>query len=107
MRNKINFLVGPQERLLTTVKRWKLAWLGHLTSHDSLSKTILQGTLEGVDDAVVGRRNAGRTTSKSWTYLPMLELLTRASCRKDWKRISVESSLVFPNDPIGQRTELN
>ena len=41
---------------------------------------------------------------KEWTSLPMAELLLRASCRKDWKGISVESSAV---DPIGQRTELN
>ena len=34
-----------QEPLLTTVKRWKCAWFGHVTCHDSLSKTTLQGTL--------------------------------------------------------------
>ena len=39
--------VGPQEPLLAIVKRWKLALFGHVTNHDSLSKTILQGTLEG------------------------------------------------------------
>ncbi|GFS04386.1 LINE-1 reverse transcriptase-like protein [Elysia marginata] len=39
--------VGPQEPLLATVKRRKLAWFGHVTRHDSLSKTILQGTVEG------------------------------------------------------------
>ena len=39
VRSKINFLVGPHEPFLTTVKRWKLAWFGHVTRHDSLSKT--------------------------------------------------------------------
>ena len=34
------------------------------------------------------------------------ELLETAFWRKDWKRISAESSLIAPNDPIGQRTEL-
>ena len=38
---------------------------------------------------------------------PCLERLTRASCSKDWKRISAESFLMFPNDPISQGTELN
>ena len=47
VHSKINFLVGPQKPLLTTVKRQKLAWFGHVTRHDSLSKTILPGTLEG------------------------------------------------------------
>ena len=47
VRSKINFLVGPKEPLLATVKRLKLAWFGHVTRHDGLSKTILRGTLEG------------------------------------------------------------
>ena len=59
VHNKIKILVGPQETLLTTVKRRKLQWFGHVTRHDTLSKTILQGTLEG------GRRR-GRPR-KSWT----------------------------------------
>ena len=44
--SKINFPVGPQKPLLATVKRRKLAWFGHVTRHDSLSKIILQGILE-------------------------------------------------------------
>ena len=47
VRSKINFLVGPQEPLPATLKRWILAWFGHVTCHSSLSETILQGTLEG------------------------------------------------------------
>ena len=81
VQSKINFLMGLQEPLLATVRRWKLAWLGHVTRHDSLSKTILEGTLEG-------GRDRGRQ-SKCWmdnikerTFLPMPEQLTRASCRK-------------------------
>ena len=44
---KINFLVGPQKPFLAIVKRRKLAWFGHVTLDDNLSKTILQGILEG------------------------------------------------------------
>ena len=36
---------------------------------------------------------------KEWTSLPIPELLTRVSCRKDWKRISAESSLMSPSCP--------
>ena len=45
---------------------------------------------------------------KEWTYLPMQELLTRTSCKKDWKRISAESSLNSPRRPSRSRdwTEL-
>ena len=46
VQSKINFLVHPQELLLATVKRQKLAWLRHVTCHTSLYKTILQGILE-------------------------------------------------------------
>ena len=47
VRSKINFLVVPQEPFQATVERRKLAWFGHVTRHDSLSKTIPQGTLAG------------------------------------------------------------
>ena len=95
VRNKINLLVGQQEPLLATVKRRKLAWFGHVTRHDSLSKTILQGTWEG------GRRRGRQRKCwmdnlKEWTYLPMPELLTKASCRRLWKRVSAESSIMSP-----------
>ena len=48
VRSKINFLVGPQEPLLATDKRRKLAWFGHVTRHDSLSRAPWR-----VGDAVV------------------------------------------------------
>ena len=47
VQSKISFRMGPQEPFLATIKRQKLALVGHVTRHDSLSKTILQGTLEG------------------------------------------------------------
>ena len=111
VQSKVNSLVGPQEPLLATVKRRKLAWIGHVTSHNSLSKTILLGTLE-VGSAVVSTGNAGWTTLGcgqhrgqnrkrckdiiEWTSLPIPELIRRASCRKDWKMISTKSSLISP-----------
>ena len=81
-------LMDPHERLLATVWRRKLAWLGHVTRHDSLSETIGQGTLKD------GRRHGRlRKCIKEWTSIPTAELLSKASCRKDWKKISAESSL--------------
>ena len=65
-------VMGPQEPLLATVKRRKLAWFGHVTRHDSLPKTILQGTSEG-GRRRVGKENAGRTTSKSGPYRDCLQ----------------------------------
>ena len=80
--------------------------------HDSLSKTMLQGTLGGGQRR--GRqRKRWMDNIKEWTSLPMLELLTMPPTptphppSKDWKKISAESSLMSPDDPIGQGTELN
>ena len=86
VRSKINFLVGPQEPLQATVKGWKLAWFGHVTRHDRLSKTILQGTLEA------GRRRDRQRKCwmgniKASTLMP--ELIKRTS-----NGISVESSVM-------------
>ena len=85
------------------VKRRKLAWFGHVTRHDSPSKTILHGTFEG------GQRKCWTDNVEEWTSLPMPEVLTRASCRKDWKRISAESFLMSPRRPNRSREwiELN
>ena len=41
------------------------------------------------------QRKCWRDNIKGWTSLPMPELLTGASCRKVWKRISAESSLAL------------
>jgi hypothetical protein len=81
VRNKIKDLVGPQEPLLATVKRRKLGWFGHITRHDSLPKTILQGTLEG------GRRRGRQRKSwvaniMEWTDRGMPDLLAAAHQRQ-------------------------
>ncbi|KAL8593816.1 hypothetical protein ACOMHN_064013 [Nucella lapillus] len=57
---------GKQEPLLSVVKRRKLSWFGHVNRHDSLAKTILQGTVER------GRRRgrqrkAWADNAKEWT----------------------------------------
>ena len=110
VHSKINFLVSLQEPFLATVKRRKPPWFGHVTSHDSLSKskTILQGTLEG-GRRCGQQRKCWMANIKEWTSLPMPDLLTTASCRKDWNRISAELSLMSPWRPNRSRdwTELN
>ena len=106
--SKINYLVGPQEPLLATVKRRKLAWFGHITRHDSLFKTILQGTLEG-GRRCSRQRKCWMDNNKELASLPMPELLTRDLCRK--KKTGRGSLLNRPSctpvDPICQGTELN
>ena len=89
VRSKINYLEGPQEPLLATVKRRKLAWFRHLTRHDILSKTILQGTLE--DGRCRGLQRKCRMDNRQ-----KVDISARAKTahkglrRKDWKRIAAD-----------------
>ena len=58
--------IGPYEDLLTSVKRCKLKWFGHVTRSSGLAKTILQGTVQG------GRRRSRQRKRwedniKEWT----------------------------------------
>ena len=98
VRSKINFPVGPQEPLLATVKTQKLAQFRHVTCHNS-SKNILQDTLGG-------GRCPGRQRKCWMDHI-------QECYRKDWKRISAESSSMFLPPPppssnlISQGTELN
>ena len=87
--------VGSQEPLLATIKRRKLIWFGHVTRHDCLCKTIMQGTVEG------GRRRGRQRKSwsdniREWTELEMPELLTKTADRPAWRRMSASSALKSP-----------
>ena len=89
--------------LLAIVKRRKLAWFGHVTRHNTLSKTILQGTVEG------GRRKGRPRKSwtediKVWTQAEMPALLEKASDRHRWRRLSSTASSCPPHDPVSHET---
>jgi uncharacterized membrane protein YecN with MAPEG domain len=47
VRDKLNTYAGKQTQLLSVAMCCKLVWYGHVTRYDSLSKTILQGTVNG------------------------------------------------------------
>ena len=47
VRAKIQQAIGPHRDLLTTVKRRKLQWYGHVSRSLGLAKTISQGTVKG------------------------------------------------------------
>ena len=103
VRSKTNFLVCPQEPLLSTGYRdGNLHDLSMSHATAVSSKTILQGTLKN-------NRRRGRQIKcwmdniEEWTFLPMPDLLTRSSCRQDWKKISAESCLRYPRRPNRSR----
>ena len=64
VRAKIQQAIGPHEDLLTTLKRRKLQWYGHVSCSSGLAKTILQGTVkrgrrQRQTEEEVGRQHQG------------------------------------------------
>ena len=100
VRAKIQMAIGPDEDLLTTVKRHKLQWYGHVSRSSGLVKTILQGTVKGEEDKV-DRGRGGKTTSgngQAWSS---------ASPRGRWRtgkngENCLQNHLWCSNDPRGK-----
>ena len=109
VQRKINFLVGPQEPLLATVKRWKLAWFGYVTCRDNFSR-VMRRAPWSVGYAVVSRGNAGWTTPRSGHPCPCQnsqQLPAENNNNKQTGRRSLLICLSCPvDDPIRQGTEL-
>ena len=90
--NRIKQASGPYEDLLTTIKRRKLKWFGHVTRGNGLVKTVLQGTVRG-------QRKRGRQRKRwednitEWTGLKMGEAIRHAEDREGWRRLVFNSSL--------------
>ncbi|GFS17316.1 UDP-glucuronosyltransferase 2A1-like [Elysia marginata] len=77
----------------------------HVTRHDSLSKTILQGTVKG-------KRRRGRQKKawcdniKEWPGMVMCELVRSASDRDAWRQKLILLPSDPPDDPTGRGTEV-
>ena len=93
VKARIGNAIGPYEDLLTSVKRRKLKWYGHVTRSSGLAKTILQGTVQG------GRRR-GRQRKRwednitEWTGLEWNILLRKAENHEEWSKLVVKSTVV-------------
>ena len=106
VHKEITARAGPQENLVGIVKRRKLAWFGHITRHDSLAKTVMQGTLEG------GRKRGRQAKCwadnlKEWTRLDSPTLTRLAEDRLAWRSLSHNVSTMSPLRLPSQGTELN
>ena len=93
VRNRIRQAIGPYVDLLTTVKKRKLRWYGHVTRSTGLAKMILQGTVQG------GRRK-GRQKKRwednvtEWTGWKLGDALRKAESREEWRKVVAQSSSV-------------
>ena len=82
VKARIGNTIGPYEDLLTSVKRRKLKWYGHVTRSSGLAKTNLQGTVQGGRQR--GRqRKRWEDNIKEWTGLEWNILLQRAENREE------------------------
>ena len=92
---KIQTAIGPNEDLLTTVKKRKLRWFGHVTISSGLCKKVLQVT-------VLGKRKRGRQKKrwedniKEWTGLDFSNSERAAEDRQRWKKIVADVSSGAP-----------
>ena len=90
---KIQQAIGVHEDLLTTVKRCKLQWYGHVSHSSSLAKTILQGTKKG-------RRRQGRQRKRwednirEWTGVEFAKSQRAVENREKWRKLVAKSSVV-------------
>ena len=93
VRNKIKEAIGPYDDLLTTVKKRKLKWYGHVSRSSGLAKTILQGTVRG------GRRRGRQKKRwedniKEWTGMEFAESQRAVENRETWRELVRKSSMV-------------
>ena len=65
VHNRIQNAFGVHDDLLTTAKKRKLRWYGHISRSSDMSKTILQGTVKGARRR--GRRKRWEDNIKEWT----------------------------------------
>ncbi|PIK35676.1 endonuclease-reverse transcriptase [Apostichopus japonicus] len=101
VRSTVKQHIANYEDLLTTVKKRKLRWYGHVIRTDGLSKTILQGTVQG--ERRRGRqRKRWADNIKEWTGMNFATIQAVAHDRQEWKRL-MSSPLQRPYDPGGLR----
>ena len=93
VKNRIMQAIELYEDLLTTVKKHKLRWYGHITRSTGLTKMILQGTLQG--GIRKGRqKKRWEDNVKEWTGLKLGEDLRKAENREEWRKAVAQLSLV-------------
>ena len=91
--------IGPHEDLLTTIKRHRLQWYGHVSHSSGLAKTTLQGSVKGEEDKA-DRRRGGKTTSGNG------QTRSSPSPRGQWRKGEnggnwLQNHLWCPDDPRG------
>ena len=64
-RQQVSILIGRQKLLLSSVKRRKLQWFGHVFRHDMLPKIMLRVIVNAIGAAAEDRINHPGTTTRN------------------------------------------
>ena len=86
VRDRLAPILGNRDDLLTSVKKRKLKWYGHVSRGHGMATTILQGT-------VPGGRKPGRQklrwedNVKEWTGLTLPETHVLTKDREAWQKL--------------------
>ena len=89
--------IGPHEDVLTTVKRPKLQWYGHVSCSSGLAKNILQGTVKG-GRRQIREKKKWEDNIREWTGLEFTKS-QRAVENREKRRKLVAKSSVMPQQP--------
>ena len=80
--------IGPYEDLLTSVKRRKLKWYGHVTRSSGLAKTVQGGRRRG------RQRKRWEDNIRVWTGLEWNNIQRKAENLEKWRKLVVKSTVV-------------
>ena len=97
VRSRIREAIVPYEELLSTEKRRRMKWYGHVTRASGLAKTVLQGTVRGWRRRG-RRRKRWEDNIRDWTGLELSDAVRRAEEREEW-RLLVARSCGAPTVP--------
>ena len=93
VRNKIKQAIGPYDDLLTTVKKRKLKWYGHVSRSSGLAKTLLRGTVRG--GGRKGRqKQRWEDNFKEWTGIEFADAQRAVENRETWRELVRKSSML-------------
>ena len=93
IRRMIKEAIGPYDELLSIVKKRKMRCYGHVMRSTGLSKTILQGTVEGTRRRG-GLRRRWEDDITKWTGLGPVETMRLTKDRHRWIQLSATSTVV-------------
>ena len=90
---KIQAAIGPYEDKLTTVKKGKFRWFGHVIRSSGLCKNIVQGTLPGERKR---QKKRWEDNTREGTGLDFISSQRAAEDRQRWQTIVADVSSGAP-----------